>query len=180
MSAWVPRALTAKRVGSALSYSGKASGWCLSPWREVEMVASRSAWLVLWRTRAWVTLCRFSCDRCVNCARFVWLPQRTEPPPPSTFSVSPVFHLVKICFVRLTSRFTVFPPVLELVSRLSPQGLTCPNYTLTLSPPFTAFSPHPPNPCACRHHLSAVSPDSAPLLPFLSCSFGWQAWSVLP
>ena len=40
-------------------------GWCLFPWREVEVVASWRAWLVPWSIRAWVTLWRFSYDRCV-------------------------------------------------------------------------------------------------------------------
>lgn len=55
---------------------------------------------------------------------FVWIPQRTHPPPAFAFSVSPVSHLIKIDFVRLTSRFTAFPSFLELVARLSPRGLT--------------------------------------------------------
>ena len=59
-------------------------------------------------------------------ARFAWVPQRTRPPLAFAFSVSPASHLIKINFVRLTSRFTAFPSFLELVARLSPQGLTCP------------------------------------------------------
>ena len=57
--------------------------------------------------------------------RFAWIPQRTHPPLAFAFSVSPVSHLIKINFVKLTSWFTAFPSFLELVARLSPQGLTC-------------------------------------------------------
>lgn len=42
-----------------------------------------------------MTLWRSSYNRCVNCVRLVWIPKRIHPPPPLTFSVSPVYHPLK-------------------------------------------------------------------------------------
>lgn len=120
-----------------------------------------------------VTLWRFSCTRCMNCVRFLWTHKRIHPPPPFTLSVFPVYHLIKICFFRLTSWFTVFASLLELESRLDPQVL---KFHMSKLNSTSLLSSLPSTPTlhagvnVTTIYLFTTSPDTAPSslpLPFV-------------